>query len=482
MNVYPHQSLPRVVRDAVEEIAERIKAPISLIATCCVSAIAAAAQAGTKVKNPLIDNDRPVGLFVVVIAESGERKSTVDHLVFKPLLEADKARAKVYADELSQSKAKLVIWKSGARQLMKKLVKADASEKHLIEKEISDHYATEPTEPRLRGVIKKDLSQRAFVDALEGTGTTFALLCDEGGTALRSEIFTQPSVLNSAWDGGVQQLDRADGICVCANDSRLSISLMVQPGVFDDYKRRHGGCARASGLFARFLVTQPESTQGSRYVNEVDSRNSWPCLDRFHLELQRLLEESSDGKPIVCRLDDDALSQWVQMVNYFETQMNPQNYCADIKDFTSKAGEMVLRIAALFHRISGHEGLISSDTLMRAYGIVCYHIEEFKRQFSLEHARSDALSDAHQLTDYIRRAYCSQGLMEVDRNTVFRHGPIRQKNRFNDALEVMLQNRVCEQSVTRTRRRVLRLNLGYFQLNLQAGVVSQFACQKLFSL
>ena len=74
---YPLEALPEHVLAAVEEVRAFVQAPTAMVATCALSALSLAIQA-------LIDVQRasklsgPVGLFSLVIAESGERKSRCD--------------------------------------------------------------------------------------------------------------------------------------------------------------------------------------------------------------------------------------------------------------------------------------------------------------------------------------------------------------------------------------------------------------------
>ena len=74
---YPIDALPAAVRGAVLEVAGFVKAPIPLIASSAVAALSLAIQAHVDVQRA----DKlhgPCGLFILVIADSGERKSTCD--------------------------------------------------------------------------------------------------------------------------------------------------------------------------------------------------------------------------------------------------------------------------------------------------------------------------------------------------------------------------------------------------------------------
>jgi len=74
---YPLDALPDAVRCAVEEVAGFVKAPIPLIATSALAALSLAIQAHTDVERAE-KLTGPTGLFLLAIADSGERKSTCD--------------------------------------------------------------------------------------------------------------------------------------------------------------------------------------------------------------------------------------------------------------------------------------------------------------------------------------------------------------------------------------------------------------------
>jgi hypothetical protein len=81
---FPVDAFPPLIKNAICEAHEVTKAPIALIAASALGAISLACQNRIDVIRP--GNHRgPVSLFVLTIAESGERKSTVDKLLLKPL-------------------------------------------------------------------------------------------------------------------------------------------------------------------------------------------------------------------------------------------------------------------------------------------------------------------------------------------------------------------------------------------------------------
>ncbi|MER2601378.1 MAG: PriCT-2 domain-containing protein, partial [Candidatus Competibacter phosphatis] len=74
---YPLDALPDTIRAAVEEVAGFVKAPAALVASSALAALSLACQAHIDAKRAEKLHG-PVGLFLLTIADSGERKSTCD--------------------------------------------------------------------------------------------------------------------------------------------------------------------------------------------------------------------------------------------------------------------------------------------------------------------------------------------------------------------------------------------------------------------
>ena len=78
---FPYREFPPLILDAFMEAAYSIKAPDALIATTVIAASAAAIHAEFDVVRPngMIG---PTSIFAMTIAQSGERKSSVDREFF----------------------------------------------------------------------------------------------------------------------------------------------------------------------------------------------------------------------------------------------------------------------------------------------------------------------------------------------------------------------------------------------------------------
>src|SRR5687768_1406767 len=81
---YPVDALPPLIRDAVEEVSGYVQAPVALIAASALAAVSTAVQTRFSVQRDAALSG-PSTLYLLTVAESGERKSTVDKLFTGPI-------------------------------------------------------------------------------------------------------------------------------------------------------------------------------------------------------------------------------------------------------------------------------------------------------------------------------------------------------------------------------------------------------------
>ncbi len=89
---YPLDALPDRIRAAVEEVAGFVKAPLPLVASSALAALSLAIQAHADVRRDEILFG-PVGVFLMTIADSGERKTQADKMFTKPIQDYQDAQA-----------------------------------------------------------------------------------------------------------------------------------------------------------------------------------------------------------------------------------------------------------------------------------------------------------------------------------------------------------------------------------------------------
>lgn len=438
---YPVDALPKILREAFFEVCKNLQAPESLIAASFFAAISATSQSTVKVLHPFTGQIKPTALFLLTIANSGERKTAVERVVCAPLYDIDERREhdfQVQAKHFAQAHRR---WVAITRELQKRISRSicDGLSTDVLDQQLAEHERAEPPKPRLSRFILQDTSERAFLDALEGQGQSLAIMGDEGDIIFSSPLFARNGVINKAWDGGPLILTRAQGVNFSARDTRVTLSIMVQEDVFRAFSEKKGSTSRGCGLFARFLIAWPKSTQGFRYNQPGEI--SWPNLEAFHRRIREMLTESmqfsSEQAPTtVFELDTDAIEHFRKITNGIEFYIGPSQYLHDIADAASKVGENILRVAALFHHFSEQTGKISRDTIDRAWQVVHFHLGEYKLLFSEECEVPQFIRDSQLLIRYLHRVVWSLGCLEIARTEVQHSGPLRnQLGRFNAALD-----------------------------------------------
>lgn len=392
----------------------------------------------------------PLTLNIFTIAESGERKTTVDDAFAAQVFAHDAERDRKYEAEMAAYEAQHKIWLRIDRGLGRKLTALTMSGAPIDEivDKIEAHAKKKPSAPRARHFVCSDISARGIAEALKGIGEAVALMSQEGAMLLRGEALKDLGLLNSISDGTTIRVNRGKGKCLRGYQPRMSTNIMVQPSEWLDYLKRSGVRARGIGYFARFLMTWPVSTQGSRILTGNEGR--WKYLLVFHSRVKELLEEYdrriAEGVPRrdVLRFTREARDRWIDLVNHTEALIRPLAALSNVKDFAAKVCQITARVAGILHYFSGQTGGVTLDTLERAIAIVGWHLDEAQRLFSPEYQIPEELCEAEELRQYLyhwqqERRRANQESRFVLRSKV-QTSALRGKGRFAAALGVLQDN------------------------------------------
>lgn len=472
---YPIDAFHLLVRDAAFEIANNTQAPMALIGMELLSNMSASAQGLYDVKLPT-GKVSPVSLNCMIVAESGERMSGVHSVVAKPLYEFDQERTTKYQHDAQEYEHQIRAWNVVNQGLSRKLSKAAELGEGLDEAqtELLAWAKQMPVKPRARRIMRQNITERAIMDALEGDGEVVSFISDEGELIIKGGALNNMGTMNKAWDGAdMLTLDRSNGVSVVARQPRVSLSFKAQPKVLNDLMNRRGDLMRGSGHWARYLVGSPPSTQGMRISFQLD--RTWTKVAAFHERMRELLSEFGvrvdEGvvDRTVLEFSPEAKEEWLHMANFIEQQLGPMGYLHDIKDFASKTMEIMGRVAALLHIYSKQEGLISVDTVQRAFKIVEWHLHEFKRLFSPEVPVVQAQIDVQKLSDYLFRLRTQTNSTIIAKNFVLQNGPLRPSKRFEDALGILQMSDHVRVVPGHRKQRFIHLNAQIFGGPMQTG-------------
>src|SRR5262249_30551090 len=134
---------------------------------------------------------------------------------------------------------------------------------------------------------------------------------------------------------------------------RLTCSIMMQHIVLRQLLEAAGGVARGTGFLARFLLSWPRSTMGTRDYRECALDG--PALSKWDATVTSLLSRplSTDSKtmaldPPSINLSVRARPRWIGFHDDAEYELGPLQEFADVADFAAKAAENAARIAGVF--------------------------------------------------------------------------------------------------------------------------------------
>jgi len=392
--------LPPVIRDAVGEVVKNVKAPLPLVASAALAAVSLACQG-------LIDVRRsaklvgPTGLFFMTVARSGERKSSVDYLFMKPFFEkqeeaeqSDAIRAETYALDYK-------LWQKQLRRLIAQHADPTSRGKE-FEAAQQLLYKKEPPRPRLNRLIFRDATSEAITQHYLDAGPSAGLISNEGGSVLEGHAIRNLSQLNEIWDGQGIRVDRVGRPRVHISNARLTISLQVQPSVFEIYMKKRGENSRGGGFLARTLYCFPESTIGTRRL-EISAEPSWSHLPKFQQIVRHMLTRGNEGvQRIEKGFQPDAQEAWRNFHDAVETELGEKRRYSDIFDFGSKIADNAARLAALFHFFQDETGEISLASTQGAIEISKWYLAQFKRRFGVIPQTSQEEKDAATVDKWLR--------------------------------------------------------------------------------
>lgn len=392
----------------------------------------------------------PTCLFILVQAESGERKSAVDKLTMQAISDFNIEQANAFTQAKFQYKLDHSAWKrkmSAKLIILKKMVREEIPTDEL-DIEIRNIEAAEPQKPKLLKLLTKDSTNEAIGKRLQDNGGCLSVVTAEGGLALDGRVMSNPYMLNDAWSGESIDVDRKTVESFYVENPRLTMSIMIQPAVMQKIHQRHGVQLRGNGLFARFLHCLCPSTQGTRFIASPNC--TWESLPKFQARLKEILDMpvlNADGTPkqrTILSLTPEAEHALVNFYNHIEFDLGQGQYLSDVKDGASKITENAVRIAAIFHFFEGLEGDISLLTMSNALQIAEYHMHEFKFIFGSNNQIPVEVQDAMAIEQFlISMCLTNPGKISFPKNSLLQKGPNHlrhDKARRESALNVLIMN------------------------------------------
>jgi hypothetical protein len=430
---YPAPSLAHpCFSSAVLEAAENLKLPHPFVCLTALSAIAAVLQELVDIEMPS-GNALPVSLNTLVTVPSGGGKNRTINLFKRSIEEFEAQQILASEREMAAYKTKYEIWSHQRKDLLKKQCKVLLGDE-LVEVLLA-HDQKAPVPPKPFRMVFEDTTPEALLASLGEGGHGAWLVTSEGGIILSQHSMKNMPALNQLWSGDRVTVDRkTTGSFVLAN-VRISVLIMSQPGIFEDFISRYGGLARESGFFARCLVLAVPPSVVGQY--EDDQVLNWQNLEQFHVVLRRFLSMSVSGiSRSAVRFSPEARRRWIAIKNAVVEESRMGGRFTDFPDLAARTPENIARISALLHFFEGRGCDISLETLDYACCLCFWHVDQFVQMFS---ERSTGDEDAQLLYKWFSKRYNDSGQCAYPKNSVRQTCPnvLRKNGRFDAAFGVL---------------------------------------------
>ena len=421
---FPLEELPTILRDGVAGIVGHVQCPRAMAAQSVLATAALIAQ--PHVDAPLFNGAlRPVSLFFVTIAESGERKSSADALATKPLSDFESALAKAYQPKSARYDNALEAWEE-ARKHAKKANKGDYDATTDALNKLG-RAPTPPPFPQLR--CSEPTAEGLWLLLKDGLGTC-GLFSAEGGQFLSGHAMNADhrvktaAMLSSAWDG--EPLDRVrkgDGMTVLTN-RRLSTHLMIQPDI--GARLLADRDLTDQGLNSRILFCAPASTQGARFQRDP-TLDEIAALKRYHAVMAqrialpiRTQDDRNTLAPVGLIFTAEAYAMLRGFADWCEEGLGLDGDFVPIKGFANKLPEHAARLATVFTFIADPDAAeIDADTMAAATTLMRWYAGERLRLVHNSHPPLE-LVQAEQLRLWIRDKWREDHISPVE---VYQRGP-----------------------------------------------------------
>lgn len=445
---YPLDLLPVTMQAAIDEVQGATQAPMPLVAQAALATLAVAGQGLVSVARDATLKS-PTSLFMGAIALSGERKTTVDSHFMQAVRDWQAKETERLKPEVDAQATELDAWKSartGLLDAIKSAAKAGDSTDELTA-QLKQHDVDRPEAIRVPRLIYADVTTEQLVyllakqwpSAIESSSEAGAIFGSHGANSDNAmKYFAARNIL---WDGGEYTTDRRTTDSVCATGVRLSASLSVQRQAFDAFNDRTGDLARGMGTWARHLLCEPESTQGTRLYRQPTAN----MLRRaaFHRRITELLNTQiqinhAGGIDVsVLQFSKSGHAAWVEHYNAIETELRSGGEFENVRDVASKTADNGARLAALFHLFEhGETGDIDDVHATSGCLLAIWHLGEAKRLF-LNDSGSSAL--AEKLETYLIGHAVKTGTATISRKDIMQLGPygLRKRDKLNEAVAAM---------------------------------------------
>lgn len=456
---YPVEALGEVLANAARAIAAKVQCPDAMAAQSVLAVASLGAQALADVRLPF-GQTRPLSLFCLTIAASGDRKSSADLEAMMPVKMREKQLREAYEPQAEAHMIAVATWRGQRQQIERK--KSEIADRRIQ----LEALGAEPLAPIKPVLTLGESTAEGMAKHMPTLPGAIGIFSAEGGQFLAGHGFSDEAKLRTAasfsqlWDGqGLRRLRAGEGL-IDLHGRRLAAHLMIQPEAAADVLGDQ--VLRGQGLLSRLLIAAPKSLAGDRLWQEPASEIE-PALKRYIARILTIFEaptsvSNSAGNELEPRelvFSSDARRLWIEFHDTVEAAMRPDGLLAALCDVAGKGAEQAARIAGVLQIVEDVNSVqIKSEAMCRAAMIADWYLGEAARLAS-EAVIPQATRDARNLLDWLHARHPEV----VTAADLQKSGPapLRRKARLDPALaELEAHGWLVANSISRRAWRVER--------------------------
>lgn len=378
---FPVDDLPATISDYVKAVAETTQTPPDMAATASLAILALCLQGKFMIEGKK-DWIEPLNLYIIIVANPGERKSAVVKHMTIPIREyetEENARLEPIIERNNIEKSVL----DRKKKMMEDFIvqgKAEKSEIDEIVREINEFDEVRPCR-----LFYDDITPQKLAGVLSENGGRTAILSSEGGifdilAGKYSNGMPDIDIFLKAHSGDSIRVDRMGRGSNIIDNPAMTTLLFVQPTIIENLMSN--GIFQGRGLCARFLYSMPKSKLGSR---EFDCKPiSETMANEYNNLIKSLLRLKPTKEPAILKLSELAYKKLKMFFEHIECMLNEE--LSPIQGFAGKMTGAVLRISGILHianTIGTDISVVSEDEMISAMRIGMYFLEHADRAFKI---------------------------------------------------------------------------------------------------
>ena len=285
------------LREAVEAAQRITQAPVAIAGQSALAMASLAVQAHADVAT--LAGMAPLSLFALTVARSGERKSTVDRLFMAGLRDHEREAARAHRDDCRAHENAAELRKGERDRILAEAKRGKGEKRTAAQADLEALGAPPPaplapnltaTEPTFEGLVKLYIAGQPSLGLFSDEGAQFL-----GGHAMNADNRLKTIAgLSSLWDGAPINRTRGGDGTVTLLGRRLAAHLLVQPIAARPLLA--DPVAMGQGFLARFLIAEPPSAIGTRFVTDA-AAEPVPALAAYAARLRAILTAERPTAP-----------------------------------------------------------------------------------------------------------------------------------------------------------------------------------------